>query len=96
MTGFSGSIGTIAMVIVEVLDSLCGIPTFSSALCFLSDLHDFVQIPMMALGIILMDKSGMRPLLLVRRLRNLYCVMELNENNFQSHYIHRFLLQEHA
>nr|POE60957.1 isoform 2 of sugar transporter erd6-like 5 [Quercus suber] len=39
MTGFSGSIGTIAMVIV--------------------------QIPMTALGVILMDKSGMRPLLLV-------------------------------
>uniref|UniRef100_A0A7N2L4J9 Major facilitator superfamily (MFS) profile domain-containing protein n=1 Tax=Quercus lobata TaxID=97700 RepID=A0A7N2L4J9_QUELO len=39
MTGFWGSIGTIAMVIV--------------------------QIPMMALGVILMDKSGRRPLLLV-------------------------------
>ncbi|KAK7830735.1 sugar transporter erd6-like 5 [Quercus suber] len=56
--GFSGSIGTIAMVIV--------------------------QIPMMALGVILMDKSGRQPLLLVRRLRNLYCVMELNEKNLNS------------
>ncbi|XP_030956918.1 sugar transporter ERD6-like 5 isoform X2 [Quercus lobata] len=42
MTGFLGSIGTIAMVIV--------------------------QIPMTALGVILMDKSGRRPLLLERRL----------------------------
>uniref|UniRef100_A0A7N2LAN6 Uncharacterized protein n=1 Tax=Quercus lobata TaxID=97700 RepID=A0A7N2LAN6_QUELO len=41
MTGFLGSIGTIAMVIV--------------------------QIPMTALGVILMDKSGRRPLLLERR-----------------------------
>uniref|UniRef100_A0A2N9J3D0 Major facilitator superfamily (MFS) profile domain-containing protein n=1 Tax=Fagus sylvatica TaxID=28930 RepID=A0A2N9J3D0_FAGSY len=39
MTGFSGSVGTIAMVVV--------------------------QIPMTALGVILMDKSGRRPLLLV-------------------------------
>ncbi|KAK7830732.1 sugar transporter erd6-like 5 [Quercus suber] len=39
MTGFSGSTGTIAMVIV--------------------------QIPMMALGVILIDKSGRQPLLLV-------------------------------
>ena len=91
MTGFSSSIGTLAMVIAQVLDSLCEIPTFSSALFFLSDLHGFVQIPMMALGVILMDKFGRRPLLLVRMLRNLYCVMELNENNFESHYIDRFL-----
>nr|POE82542.1 sugar transporter erd6-like 5 [Quercus suber] len=58
MTGFSGSTGTIAMVIV--------------------------QIPMMALGVILIDKSGRQPLLLVRRLRNLYCVMKLNEKILNS------------
>ncbi|XP_030934192.1 uncharacterized protein LOC115959770 [Quercus lobata] len=51
---------------------------------------------MTALGIILMDKFGRRPLLLIRRLRNLYRVMELNENNFELQYIHRFLQQEHA
>ncbi|KAL0005809.1 hypothetical protein SO802_013370, partial [Lithocarpus litseifolius] len=45
--GFSGNIGTIAMVIV--------------------------QIPMTALGGFFMDKSGRRPLVLVRRLRHLYC-----------------------
>ena len=32
-----------------------------------------------------MDKSGQQLLLLVRRLRNLYCVMDLNKNNFESH-----------
>ena len=40
---------------------------------------------MTALGVIVMDKSGQPLLLLVRRLRNLYFVMELNKNNFESH-----------
>ena len=64
------------MVIVQVLDSLCN-STFASALFFLSDLDDFLQIPTIALGVFLMDKVGQQPLLLVRRLRHLYCVMEL-------------------
>ena len=51
-------------------------PSNSICVCLmlLSNLDDFVQIPMTALGVILMDKSGRRPLLLVRRLRNLYQV----------------------
>ena len=40
---------------------------------------------MTALGVTFMDKSGQQLLLLVRRLRNLYCVMDLNKNNFESH-----------
>ena len=40
---------------------------------------------MTALGVTFMDKSGQQLLLLVRMLRNLYCVMDLNKNNFESH-----------
>ncbi|KAK7830729.1 sugar transporter erd6-like 5 [Quercus suber] len=50
---------------------------------------DSFHIPMTALGVIFMDKSGQQLLLLVRKLRNLSFVMELNKNNFEP--IHRDL-----
>ncbi|KAK7830713.1 sugar transporter erd6-like 5 [Quercus suber] len=67
-----GSVGTVAMVAVQVLDSF--------------------HIPMTALGVIFMDKSGQQLLLLVRKLRNLSFVMELNKNNFEPIHSYPLLL----
>ena len=72
MTGFSGSIGMIAMVVVQVT-TLTVVNIGLWLLLFkrerVTNIRTcFLQIPMTALGVVLMDISGRRPLLMVRGL----------------------------
>lgn len=75
--GFSGSIGMIAMVVVQVLYFPLEWMLTSASANFLQ-LTFHLQVPMQVLGVFLMDKSGRRPLLLVRMLLCERCELESN------------------
>ena len=71
MVGFSSRIGTTSMAIIQLLEQL----NFEWIKILLdtyikSSIHSFSQILATAVSVILMDKSGRRPLLMVRTAQN--------------------------
>jgi hypothetical protein len=71
MVGFSSSIGTISMAIIQLLEQL----NFEWIKILLDtyikpSIHSFLQIPATTISVILTDKSGRRPLLMVRTAQN--------------------------
>ena len=73
MTGVSGTIGTLAMALVQVFMTLL-LETKICEFCFVLPLikvHKLMQLPPTVAGVLLMDKYGSRPLLLVSDQTNL-------------------------
>jgi hypothetical protein len=71
MVGFSSKIGTISMAIIQLLEQL----NFEWIKILLDtyikpSIHSFSQILATAVSVILTDKSGRRPLLMVRTAQN--------------------------